>query len=101
MKTGLQRSCHYTGWLPKRLSPWGLRFPLPGMPCPLHPLAATLKPVEKRVKELALKLALPSSRLGFSTLSCMALGKSWNLSGPEFPHQKRKGFVPTAVTAFW
>lgn len=44
------------------------------------------------MRELALELALLGPSLGFSTLSCVVLGKSWNLFGPDFPHQEKEGF---------
>ena len=52
------------------------------------------------MKELALRLALPSPRLGFSTLSCVALGSHGTSLGVSFLIRKREGIVPTAITLF-
>lgn len=42
------------------------------------------------MRELVLELALLGPSPGSSTLSCVALGKSWNLAGPVSSSGKRR-----------
>lgn len=54
----------------------------------------------EKVSELVSELALQGPSPGPSTWSCVALGESRDLSGPEFPRQEKGGFYPYCSHCF-